>query len=122
MNAPCRPAPALRVRSFSSARAQATSGRETPGALHQLAAGPVRGKLSTSQTVVSALPPPPAFSAPPPALVAAGVLASAAALKYVLDRPSRPYEAGSVGREYDAWTQEGILEYYWGAHSPASPF
>ena len=31
---------------------------------------------------------------------------------------SRTYdrEANSVGREYDAWTQEGILEYYWGEH------
>jgi len=25
-------------------------------------------------------------------------------------------EANSVGREYDAWTSEGILEYYWGEH------
>ena len=32
--------------------------------------------------------------------------------------PSRTYdrEANSVGREYDAWTREGILEYYWGEH------
>lgn len=31
---------------------------------------------------------------------------------------SRTYdrEANSVGREYDAWTEEGILEYYWGEH------
>lgn len=54
-----------------------------------------------------------------PTVVAAfaGVL-----IKQRLDRPSRPYEApatdkrGSVGREYDAWTKEGILEYYWGEH------
>lgn len=25
-------------------------------------------------------------------------------------------EANSVGKEYDAWTEEGILEYYWGEH------
>ena len=39
-------------------------------------------------------------------------------LKKRLDRPSRPYdrEANSVGREYDAWTREGILEHYWGEH------
>lgn len=39
-------------------------------------------------------------------------------LKRRLDRPSRPYdrEANSVGREYDAWTREGILEHYWGEH------
>lgn len=28
---------------------------------------------------------------------------------------SRKYE-GNVGDEYDAWTKEGILEYYWGEH------
>ena len=35
-----------------------------------------------------------------------------------LNTPSRVYdrEANSVGREYDAWTSEGILEYYWGEH------
>ncbi|KAJ1431253.1 S-adenosyl-L-methionine-dependent methyltransferase [Ochromonadaceae sp. CCMP2298] len=32
--------------------------------------------------------------------------------------PSRTYsqEENSVGREYDAWEEEGILEYYWGEH------
>lgn len=32
--------------------------------------------------------------------------------------PSRTYnrEENSVGREYDSWTSEGILEYYWGEH------
>jgi len=36
----------------------------------------------------------------------------------VLNTPSRVYdrEANTVGREYDAWTSEGILEYYWGEH------
>ena len=28
---------------------------------------------------------------------------------------SRPYQ-GNVGDEYDAWTNEGILEHYWGEH------
>lgn len=37
-------------------------------------------------------------------------------IKAILDRPSRKYEEGSVAREYDAWTQDGILEYYWGEH------
>lgn len=39
-------------------------------------------------------------------------------LARVLNTPSRVYdkEANSVGREYDAWTSEGILEYYWGEH------
>mmetsp|Transcript_17996 Transcript_17996/g.24933 ORF Transcript_17996/g.24933 Transcript_17996/m.24933 type:complete len:376 (+) Transcript_17996:67-1194(+) len=52
--------------------------------------------------------------------VTAGVAAAAAVgtigVKAILDRPSRTYEDGSVGREYDAWTQDGILEYYWGEH------
>jgi len=53
------------------------------------------------------------------------VVAVAAALLVViawafkrLNTPSRVYdrEANSVGREYDAWTSEGVLEYYWGEH------
>ena len=29
----------------------------------------------------------------------------------------RKYEGdGNVGQEYDAWTNEGLLEYYWGEH------
>ena len=121
-HAPCRNAPSLRIRRSSSARAQAVP-REATGSLKQLK--PPQGQKAshvTSQAVASSFPPP-AFTLlpPPPALVAAGVLASAAALKYVLDRPSRPYEAGSVGREYDAWTREGILEYYWGERPPAAP-
>lgn len=36
-------------------------------------------------------------------------------VKKVLDTPSRTYEQ-NVGEEYDAWAEEGILEYYWGDH------
>lgn len=32
-----------------------------------------------------------------------------------LSKGSRKYDA-NVGDEYDAWTKEGILEYYWGEH------
>ena len=32
-----------------------------------------------------------------------------------LDTPGRPWmDDTTVGREYDAWTEERILEYYWG--------
>lgn len=48
--------------------------------------------------------------------VAAAATAASIGVKFVLDRPSRKYEEGSVAREYDAWTQDGILEYYWGEH------
>ena len=39
-------------------------------------------------------------------------------VKRALDTPSRTYIAGAntVGNEYDAWTEEKILEYYWGEH------
>lgn len=39
-------------------------------------------------------------------------------LRRALWVPSRTYNQAdnSVGREYDAWTAEGILEYYWGEH------
>lgn len=51
------------------------------------------------------------------ATVAAIGALGALALK-VLDTPSRPYdaEANTVGNEYDAWTEDGILESYWGEH------
>jgi MPBQ/MSBQ methyltransferase len=50
------------------------------------------------------------------AAVAATALVGTAGVKFILDKPSRTYEDGSVAREYDAWTQDGILEYYWGEH------
>merc|ERR1719424_1667639 len=39
-------------------------------------------------------------------------------LAKILNTPSRVYDRSenTVGREYDAWTSEGILEYYWGEH------
>ncbi|CAN0327462.1 unnamed protein product [Ectocarpus sp. 6 AP-2014] len=51
------------------------------------------------------------------AAVAAVGLLGAVAIK-VLDTPSRPYDAdaNTVGNEYDAWTEDGILESYWGEH------
>jgi len=54
----------------------------------------------------------------PIALGAALAAALLVWLQKVLWTPSRTYnkEANSVGREYDAWTEEGILEYYWGEH------
>ena len=58
----------------------------------------------------------------PSAAAIAGGLATAAvvgvAAKRILDTPSREYVAGedTVGGEYDAWTEEGVLEYYWGEH------
>ena len=61
-------------------------------------------------------------SVPLPAKIATGALSALAVVLLWLRRtlwvPSRTYnrEENSVGREYDAWTREGILEYYWGEH------
>lgn len=53
---------------------------------------------------------------PVTAAVAGTAVVGTAAVKLVLDRPSRTYNENSVAKEYDAWTQDGILEYYWGEH------
>ena len=39
-------------------------------------------------------------------------------IRKLLWTPTRTYDQkeNTVGREYDAWTTEGILEYYWGEH------
>lgn len=49
------------------------------------------------------------------ALVAGGLLLAGMGIKRVFDTPSRTYDQ-NVGQEYDAWTEEGVLEYYWGEH------
>ena len=53
---------------------------------------------------------------PAVATVAAAALVGTVGVKTILDRPSRTYGDGTVAKEYDAWTQDGILEYYWGEH------
>ncbi|GKY99339.1 hypothetical protein MPSEU_000888900 [Mayamaea pseudoterrestris] len=50
------------------------------------------------------------------AAIATVALAGTAGVKLILDRPSRTYGEGTVGDEYDEWTTDGILEYYWGEH------
>jgi MPBQ/MSBQ methyltransferase len=59
----------------------------------------------------------------PKVAIKAGAAAAGAALagtgfvKLVLDKPTRIYEeSASVGDAYDSWTDDGILEYYWGEH------
>lgn len=52
-------------------------------------------------------------------VVGAAAVTTAAALIYRdLDLPKRRYnrEKNTVGKEYDEWTEEGILEHYWGEH------
>jgi SAM-dependent methyltransferase len=43
-------------------------------------------------------------------------LAGTGFVKLILNKPSRPYEEGSVGKEYDEWTELGYVEYYRGEH------
>ena len=48
-----------------------------------------------------------------------GLAVGAAGLAYrTLDLPARRYnrEQNTVGKEYDAWTTDGVLEHYWGEH------
>merc|ERR1719445_5103 len=54
----------------------------------------------------------------PTPVVLGGAVGGLGALvvKKILDNPSRKYNEKSVATEYDAWTQDGILEYYWGEH------
>ena len=54
-------------------------------------------------------------------LAAGGIGAVMAASKFLnFSSGSRPYDESvggeSVGNEYDSWTNDGVLEYYWGEH------
>jgi hypothetical protein len=88
-----------------------TSGR----LLHEVAAasccaGPTQAAGAPSGTLDI-------FSGISPTIILAftGLSLLALAIKKVFDTPSRTYD-GNVGEEYDAWTDEGVLEYYWGEH------
>ena len=82
----------------------------------------------TSAAAIGVAPPsnasrPFAAGIAPQYLAAAVLFASGVVVKSLLDKPSRAYvegpgegSVGTVGQEYDAWTEEGILEYYWGEH------
>merc|ERR1740127_7745 len=60
---------------------------------------------------------PPNMALHPLAKLAIPAVAGAAAYR-ILDRPARRYnrEKNTVAKEYDAWTDDGILEHYWGEH------
>lgn len=51
-----------------------------------------------------------------PYALAVATAVAVVTLRAILDKPSRTYSEDSVAREYDAWTADGILEYYWGEH------
>eukprot|EP00898_Chlorokybus_atmophyticus_P008701 jgi/Chlat1/8832/Chrsp91S08168 len=80
-------------------------------------AEPAFGYVAASTTAASsALPAVPNSLAVAAAVV--GGVALAALLAKSFDRGSRKYVQGenTVGSEYDAWTEEGVLESYWGEH------
>ena len=51
-------------------------------------------------------------------LAYAGLAAGASWILYrILKTPSRPFQTvDTVGKEYDKWASDGILEHYWGEH------
>ena len=81
----------------------------TPPSRESSTALPMGLKSSALKTVAQ-------IGAPTTAAIAGAAVIGTLGVKTILDRPSRKYEEGSVAREYDAWTRDGILEYYWGEH------
>ncbi len=67
------------------------------------------GPQPQADTAVAAAPLPVALA------LLGGALVAGYGIKKVFDTPSRSYDQ-NVGQEYDAWTEEGVLEYYWGEH------
>lgn len=78
------------------------------------------GSSSTSSTQLSMVASPqtlvPKLAVKVAAIALSTALAGTGFVKLFLDKPSRTYGSGTVGKEYDEWTEEGILEYYWGEH------
>ena len=83
-------------------------------------AGAVTTKPSTSHTKLSMVASPqtivPKIAVKIAAITLSAALAGTGFVKLFLDKPSRTYGSGTVANEYDEWTEEGILEYYWGEH------
>mmetsp|Transcript_23726 Transcript_23726/g.50455 ORF Transcript_23726/g.50455 Transcript_23726/m.50455 type:complete len:391 (-) Transcript_23726:862-2034(-) len=99
--------------SFSAGRSAETVAREASSAM----APPQKSSSNTQLSMVAS----PQTLVPKIAVKAAAVALSAALagtgfVKLFLDKPSRTYGSGTVANEYDEWTEEGILEYYWGEH------
>lgn len=80
----------------------------------QMVTGVLRAPLQLATAIAAPLSRPMATFA----VLSAALLTIAVWVIRRLNTPSRTYdrEANSVGREYDAWTSEGVLEYYWGEH------
>lgn len=104
-------APADLLRQIQQQQQQQQYRRSSPTPVATIAAAPATP--STPAAAAFDLLP---GGVPTAALAAAGAAAALAlAIKRVYDTPSRAYDR-NVGEEYDAWTEEGILEHYWGEH------
>lgn len=79
--------------------------------LADLAAAAAPAAVPQADTAAAA----PLAISPTTALLLGGAVLAGYGIKKVFDTPSRAYDQ-NVGQEYDAWTEEGVLEYYWGEH------
>ena len=104
-----------RVRVCLAARPQSEAVREA--GTHPTPSVNARALYSVAEAATTASPHA-SQAANNPIVMAAAVaglgLAAYGAAK-LFDSGSRAYQ-GNVGQEYDAWTEEGVLEYYWGEH------
>lgn len=73
-------------------------------------------KSSTTSATALWMTAPASVAVKAAAVVGTAALATTGVVKFVLDKPSRTYGSDTVAREYDAWADDGILEYYWGEH------
>jgi hypothetical protein len=69
----------------------------------------------SKSSVVTPSVDPASIISPTTLAIAGGLALTAYGIKKIYDTPSRAYDE-NVGDEYDAWSSEGILEYYWGEH------
>ena len=94
--------PARRRRTAAVAAAAPAAAQHAPQLLAEVAAAAAAAQGAPLAALGAAL-----------VLVAASVVAVRS-----FNGGSRTYKDGenTVGNEYDAWTEEGVLEYYWGEH------
>jgi hypothetical protein len=104
---PVAPRQRALVRAAAAESEAAAAAQAAPASSHRVAA------FQLAEAAPAAAP---ALPVSPATLAIAGAVALGAyGIKKIYDTPSRTYD-NNVGDEYDSWTQEGILEYYWGEH------
>jgi len=103
-----------------SSRTTSASWKSTPSATPKVVNEPTSVLKTEAPIVTTQAATKPALSQEQmqtAAMAVGGLVVAAAAAKWVLDTPSRTYTGKeTVGKEYDAWTDDGVLEHYWGEH------